>query len=812
MDTGLHSLVAIARFHQLPAEPEQLVHQFAEPGKPFSDSQLLSAAKALTLRAKCLSPSLNQIKSDTLPAIAKAQDGSYFILARLSENAAGAGSDATTRTYLIHDLRDQAPRSLSQEEFEQLWSGELILVARRQGLGESLQQKFDISWFIPSLVKYRKLFSEVLIASFFLQLFALVTPLFFQVVMDKVLVHRGFTTLDVLAVGFFVIVVFEAFLGGFRNYLFSHTTNRVDVELGSRLFNHLLALPLAYFESRQVGQNVARVRELDTIRNFITGTALTLVIDLFFVFVFLAVMWYYSPTLTWIVLATVPAYVILSLFITPILRHRLNDKFKHGAANTAFLTESITGIGTVKSMAVEPQMRRKLEDHLSSYVHASFRSQNLGNVANQVAGLINKLMTLGIIWWGSHLVIDGEITVGQLIAFNMLAGRVSGPVLKLVQLWQEFQQAGISIARLGDILNTPREPGFNPNRSRLPSLQGAVTLDHVKFRYRVDGPLILQEIALQVRPGEVIGIVGRSGSGKSTITKLIQRLYVPESGRVLVDGVDLAMIDTAWLRRQIGVVLQENFLFNRSIRENIALVDPSIPMERVIAAAKMAGAHEFIVELSEGYDTLVGEQGSNLSGGQRQRLAIARALINNPRILIFDEATSALDYESERLIQDNMARICQGRTVFIIAHRLSTVRTCDRIIVMDKGRIVEQGTHEYLLDQNGYYARLYSYQAHNPRLQTVSTNADPMTTGKAQERPTIQAGPTLRAAPAVKVVPAADADSQTESTISTVVLSGSNKPPSDNVEKHNLTHNDIDESWALELLKELEREDEERGP
>jgi len=721
MDTGLHSLVAIARFHQLPAEPEQLAHQIAEPGKPFTDTQLLIAAKALTLRAKRISPNLSHIKGDSLPAIAKAKDGTYFILARMEEKP--DRDDKAPRHFLIQDLRETAPRSLSQTDFEERWAGELILLTRRHGLGDSLQQKFDLSWFIPSLIKYRKLFTEVLIASFFLQIFALLTPLFFQVVMDKVLVHRGFTTLDVLAIGFLVVAVFEAFLGGFRHYLFSHTTNRVDVELGSRLFNHLLALPLSYFESRQVGQNVARVRELDTIRNFITGTALTLVIDLFFVFVFLAVMWYYSSDLTWIVLGTVPAYIALSLFITPILRRRLNEKFKHGAANTAFLTESITGIGTVKSMAVEPQMRRKLEDHLSSYVHASFRSQNLGNVSNQVAGLINKLMTLGIIWWGAHLVIDGALSVGQLIAFNMLAGRVSGPVLKLVQLWQDFQQAGISIERLGDILNTPREPGFNPNRSRLPSLQGAVTLEQLKFRYRVDGPLILQDVNLQVQPGEVIGIVGRSGSGKSTITKLIQRLYVPEAGRVLVDGVDLAMVDTAWLRRQIGVVMQENFLFNRSIRENIALVDPSIPMERVVAAAKMAGAHEFIVELSEGYDTLVGEQGSSLSGGQRQRLAIARALINNPRILIFDEATSALDYESERLIQDNMARICQGRTVFIIAHRLSTVRTCDRIIVMDKGQIVEQGNHDDLINQSGYYAKLHSYQNHHPHLKTVDSEA-----------------------------------------------------------------------------------------
>lgn len=720
MDTGLQSLVAIARFHQLPAESEQLAHQYGVPDEHFDETKILQAAKALTLKAKKLRPALDGISNAILPAIAKAKDGSYFILAKISD-ATDDGNERNAKSgVLIQDLRDDGPKKLSLEDFKALWSGDLIALARRQGLSESLQQTFDISWFIPSLVKYRKLFSEVIIASFFLQLFALVTPLFFQVVMDKVLVHRGFTTLDVLAVGFFVVVVFEALLGGIRNYVFSHTTNRVDVELGSRLYTHLMALPLSYFESRQVGQNVARVRELDTIRNFITGTALTLVIDLFFVFVFLIVMWYYSSTLTWIVLATIPFYVILSIFITPILRKRLDEKFKHGAENTAFLTESIHGIGTVKSMAVEPQMRRKLEDHLSNYVHASFKSQNLNNVANQIAGLINKLMTLGIIWWGAHLVIANQLTVGQLVAFNMLAGRVSGPILKLVQLWQDFQQAGISIKRLGDILNTPREPGFNPNRSRLPSLQGALSMEHVRFRYRPDGPIILDELNLKVSPGEVIGLVGRSGSGKSTITKLIQRLYIPETGRVLIDGVDLSVVDTVWLRKQIGVVLQENFLFNRSIRENIALSDPSIPMERVIAAAKMSGAHEFIVDLPEGYDNLVGEQGSNLSGGQRQRLAIARALINNPRILIFDEATSALDYESERLVQDNMARICHGRTVFIIAHRLTTVRQCDRIIVMDKGRIVEQGNHDALIAKNGYYAKLHSYQSHSPVLHPVT--------------------------------------------------------------------------------------------
>lgn len=723
MDTGLHSLVAIAHFHQIPAEPQQLEHEFGIPEQLFTDTDILRAAKSLTLKAELITTSLDSLDNKTLPAIAKLKNGKYIIVARVKKSE-DESQLTGLQELLIHDLTEEAPRVVNAEDFEQMWTGDIIALTRRQGFGEKLQKAFDISWFIPSLVKYRKLFKEVVIASFFLQLFALISPLFFQVVMDKVLVHRGYTTLDVLAMGFFVVIIFEAILGGIRNYTFSHTTNRVDVELGSRLYDHLMALPMSYFESRQVGQNVARVRELDSIRNFITGTALTLVIDLFFVFVFLAVMWYYSPTLTWVVLASIPCYIALSIFITPILRHRLDEKFKHGAANTAFLTESITGIGTVKSMAVEPQMRRKLEDHLSNYVHASFRSQNLGNISNQIAGAINKFVTLGIIWLGAHLVMSGDISVGQLIAFNMLAGRVSAPILKLVQLWQDFQQAGISVARLGDILNTPREPGFNPNRSRLPALKGAISFENLRFRYRPDAPIILDSLNLTVRPGEVIGIVGRSGSGKSTITKLVQRLYLPESGRVTIDGVDLSVIDTVWLRKQIGVVLQENFLFNRTIRENIALTNPAVPMEKIINAAKMAGAHEFIIDLPNGYDSLVGEQGGNLSGGQRQRLAIARALINNPKVLIFDEATSALDYESERLIQDNMRHICQGRTVFIIAHRLSTVRACNRIIVMDKGKIVEQGSHEQLINHKGYYAKLHSYQNHEPNLTKVNTPAN----------------------------------------------------------------------------------------
>ena len=698
-DSGLVCLVQLARYHQVAADAQAIAHEHGAPSAVFSADDLVRAGRRLGLKTRSVDSTWDRLADTPLPAIAQHSDGHFFLLAGIKDDKV-----------LIQDPLEPRPLTLPRELFEQAWSGKLILVTRRASL-KDLSGDFGFGWFIPAIVKYRKLFGEVLIASFFLQLFALITPLFFQVIIDKVLVHRGLTTLDVLAIGLLAISLFEVILGGLRTYVFSHTTNRVDVMLGAKLFHHLLRLPLGYFEARRVGDSVARVRELENIRNFLTGSALTLVIDLFFTLVFFVVLYYYSPVLTAVVAGAIPFYIILSAWVTPILRRRLEEKFNRGAENQAFLVESVTGIQTLKSMAVEPQMQRRWEEQLAGYVGASFKAANLGNIASQSAGFINKVTVVLILWIGATAVMQGELSVGQLIAFNMIAGRVSGPILRLVQLWQDFQQAGISVRRLGDILNTPTEPGYNPGRATLPQLKGAVQFDHVSFRYAPERPQVLKDISLDIRPGEVVGIVGRSGSGKSTLTKLIQRLYVPETGRLLIDGVDLALVEPAWLRRQVGVVLQENFLFNRSVRDNIALANPGIPMDPVIAAAKLAGAHDFILELPKGYDTIVGEQGANLSGGQRQRIAIARALVTNPGILILDEATSALDYESERIIQENMRAISRGRTVFVIAHRLSAVRQADRILVVEQGKIAEQGNHDELLKQQGIYARLHALQS-----------------------------------------------------------------------------------------------------
>jgi subfamily B ATP-binding cassette protein HlyB/CyaB len=706
--SGLICLMMLARYHTVAVDPEQLLHEFAGPGKIFGPTEILLAARKLGLKAKRVRVRPDRLKYTPLPAIALSDDGQHFILARVTETPASESSPGGAMQVLAQSATEDGPKLLTLDELQLKWSGELILIASRASLAGDLA-RFDFTWFIPAIVKYRRLLGEVLLASLILQLFSLVSPLFFQVVMDKVLVHKAYSTLDVIAVGLLVVSFFEVMMTALRSYVFAHTTSRIDVELGARLFHHLTHLPLSWFQARRVGDSVARVRELENIRSFLTGSALTVLLDVVFSVVFIAVMCWYSLKLTLVVVLSIPCYALISAIVVPILRGRLQEKFNRGAENQSFLVESVSAIETVKSMAVEPQFGRRWDNQLAAYVTAGFRTASLSTFANAGVSMVGKLVTVATMWIGAHLVIDGKMTVGQLVAFNMLSNRVSDPIMRLAQLWTDFQQVGISMQRLGDILNTRTEIGTG--RDSLPAIQGAIQLDHVFFRYRPDTPHVLEDITIDIRPGEIVGIVGRSGSGKSTLTKLIQRLYVPERGSVRIDGVDLSLAGTAWLRRQVGVVLQENILFNRSIRENIALADPGMPMEAVIKAAQLSGAHDFILELPEGYDTLVGEHGSTLSGGQRQRIAIARALITDPRILIFDEATSALDYESERIIQQNMQAICQGRTVIIIAHRLSAVRDAHRIIAMDRGRIVEEGRpHDLLANPDSLFRYLHTLQ------------------------------------------------------------------------------------------------------
>jgi ATP-binding cassette, subfamily B, bacterial HlyB/CyaB len=714
---ALQALAVVARLHHVVCDPATLLHGLGKSNTDAFDGaasvrDLLLVTKQLGLTAKRVRTAPDRLAMTPLPALALMRDGSMAVLAQCD------GKRVLLQRFA--EGAEQRPLIEPVADFISQWAGELILVTSRASLAGSLA-KFDFTWFIPSLVKHRKLLGEVLLVSAFLQLFALVSPLFFQVVMDKVLVHKGTSTLDVLVVGLVVVMLFESGLTVLRAYVFSHTTSRIDVELGSRLYRHLLNLPMSYFESRRVGESVARVRELENIRSFLTGSALTMVLDVLFSVLFIGVMLMYSVKLTLIVMLSLPLYFGLSLLVVPVLRVRLEEKFSRGAENQALLVESITGAQTVKAGALEPIFARKWDQQLAGYVSASFRTQNLATAAHESVNVIGKLVSAAVLWFGAHAVMNGELTVGMFVAFTMFANRVAQPIMRIAQMWTDFQQTGISVRRLGDILNT--RPETPPQAvAQLPPVKGRITLDGVTFRYRPDAPPVLHDLSLDIRAGEVIGIVGRSGSGKSTLTKLVQRLYSPEQGRLLVDGIDIGLIDAAQLRRQVGVVLQENLLFNRSVRENIAIADPAAPLEAVMQVAALAGAQEFISELPQGYDTIVGEQGTGLSGGQRQRIAIARALFTNPRILILDEATSALDYESEAIIQRNMAAICKGRTVIIIAHRLTAVRHAHRIIAMDKGRIAEAGSHDALLKHAGLYAHLWRMQTAVAAEATVSSS------------------------------------------------------------------------------------------
>jgi subfamily B ATP-binding cassette protein HlyB/CyaB len=704
-ESGLVAFAALLAMHRIAVDPAQLRHGLGHY-RAIESADLLRLSKQQSkeagIRARAVRTSFDKLERMPLPALANGPNG-WFLIGRVQ------GGEALIQLAMAEPGGSAPPiRKVDQAALEAIWSGELVMITTRESAGGQAG-RFDVTWFIPQIVKYRRLIGEVLLITLALNLLGLAAPLFFQNVVDKVLVHDTLDTLTVLAIGYVAVSVWETAFGWLRTRLYSRTSQKIDVELGAKLFRHLLGLPIGYFEARRVGDIAMRVRQLETIREFLTNASLTVLVDPAFTVVFLVVMWIYSVKLFVISVLTIPAYIAVALFVTRPLRSRIEEKFERGAANNALLIESIGGIQTVKAGAVEPQWQDRWERQLAGYSMASQRVIDLGNSGSQLIQLISKLNLAAILYFGAEAVIHRQLTVGGLVAFNMFAQRVSGPVIRMAQLWQDFQQVRIAIARLGDVLNQPTEPGAG-SRTALPAIKGDIAFDGVKFRYGLEGPWTLDDIMLNIPAGTSLGIVGSSGSGKSTLTKLLQRLYVPQGGRILIDGVDIAQIDPAWLRRQIGVVLQENLLFNRSIRENIALSNPAMPLEAVVEAATLAGAHEFIVRLPQGYDTPVEERGSNLSGGQRQRLAIARALVTRPRILILDEATSALDAESEEIIQTNLKAMSAGRTVLIIAHRLSAVRQCDHLIALEAGRIVERGTHEELLRAGGRYADLHRRQ------------------------------------------------------------------------------------------------------
>ena len=575
---------------------------------------------------------------------------------------------------------------------------------------ETPKERFGLSWFVPYLSRYRRVLIEVFIASFFVQLAALANPLVIQLIIDKVIVQNSISTLNILGVLLLAVGVFEAVLTTLRTYLFVDTTNRIDMSLGSQIIDHLLRLPLRYFDKRPVGELSTRINELENIRQFLTGTALTVVLDALFSVVYIVVMLFYSWQLTLVGLGTIPLFVVVTLIAAPTVSRQLRTKAERNAETQSYLVEVMSGIQTVKAQNIELRSRFSWQNKYAKFVAAGFKTVLTSTLANSTSQFLSKLSSLLVLWVGAYLVLQGELTLGELIAFRIISSYVTTPILRLAQIWQNFQETGLSLERLSDIVDTPQEAEIDRNNIPLPAITGAVKYENVSFRFAASGPLQLSNVTVEFAAGKFVGIVGQSGSGKSTMMKLLLRLYDTESGRILVDGYDIAKVELYSLRRQIGVVPQDTLLFDGTVQENIALTNPDATTEEIIEAAQIAVAHEFIMTLPNGYNTRVGERGSALSGGQRQRIAIARSVLQRPKVLVLDEATSALDYPTERQICLNLARAFKGNTVFFITHRLNTVSNADTIVVMDNSRMIEQGSHQELMAAKGHYFYLYQQQ------------------------------------------------------------------------------------------------------
>nr|VFJ73944.1 MAG: ATP-binding cassette, subfamily B [Candidatus Kentron sp. FW] len=709
--TALQCLSLVARHHGIQAGVEKLIHEYSlEEQEPDRD-RLLRIAREIGLKA-----SFTRIKwqrfgemGQAWPAIALLNNGNYVIVVDARRTEDGAVDRIAVFDPLAN--RRQGPSDflfLSREQFELAWTGELLLLKREYSVADE-KQPFGFRWFIPEILRQKRLFVDVAVAALFIYLIALATPLFFQIVIDKVLVNQAEQTLKVLGIGIVIALAFDAVLDFMRNFLLLHATSKIDIRVAGRTFSHLLKLPVPFFDRISAGVLTKHMQQTAVIREFLTGRLFLTLLDSLALFVFIPVLFFYSVKLTFVVLTFAGVIALVIGVLIPPFRRRLQALYQAEGERQALLVESIHGMSTVKALAMEPVLRKNWENRAAQAVSMQYRVGKISITAQSFSKLLEKLMTVAIIWVGAQAVFTNEMTVGALIAFQMVAGRVSGPLVQIVSLIHSYQEAALSVQMLGSVMNQPEERAGVAGGLQ-PHLAGEIEFERVTFHYAPDAPPALHNISFRIPAGKVVGIVGRSGSGKTTLTRILQGLYTPSPGIIRIDGYDLRELDLNWLRQSMGVVLQENFLFRGTIRDNISMAKTSATLDEIVEAARMAGADEFIQKTKKSYETVLEEGGTNLSGGQKQRLAIARALLTNPRILILDEATSALDPESEQIIRRNLKVIARGRTVIIISHRLSTLVESDAILVIDQGDMVDMGKHDQLLANCEIYRTLWEQQ------------------------------------------------------------------------------------------------------
>lgn len=707
IQTGPICLSAILRHHGLDVSAERLVAEYAIGDEGVGADLVLRMARngGLKARKTRLRPRALLQLGQAYPALVRLNNGNWVVLVGAEKNDAGAG------VLRIFDPMAEASGGMivvPLDQFSKHWNGEVLLAKRSFGMSDP-EQPFGFRWFIPEILQQRRLFIDVAVAALFLYALGLATPIFFQLVIDKVLVHESYSTLAVLAVGIGVALMFEALFVFLRRYLLVYATNRIDIRVATRTFKHLLNLPITFFERASAGVLVKHMQQASRIREFLTGRLFLTLLDAMSLFVFIPVLFLYSPPLALIVLGCSALIgLVVALLVAP-FRKRLADLYAAEGERQGLLVETMHGVRTLKSLAMEPLQRRNWDDRSAQTINSRFKVEVISVTAQAVTGLIEKLMSVAIIVFGAMQVFDGVLTVGALIAFNMLAGRVSGPLVQIVTMVHEYQEVALSVRMLGQVMNERVEHAGRSEGLR-PDLSGGVEFENVVFRYGQDGALALNDVSFTMQGGSVMGVVGRSGSGKSTMTRLIQGLYPIQQGLIRIGGHDVRELDLGHLRRSIGVVLQDSFLFRGTVRENIAAAKPDATFEEVVEAARLAGATEFIEQLPRGFDTLIEEGAENLSGGQRQRLSIARALVTKPKILILDEATSALDPESEAIVKRSIKGIAAGRTVIIVSHRLSMLTDADAILVLDRGHLVDVGPHSQLVSRCTTYRHLWNQQ------------------------------------------------------------------------------------------------------